>query len=116
MATMDPIHFIPKSRQAAILSGRITHIIAAPHHQEAGTNHWCFYLATSPTTSIQLDCQPSHSIPSTVLPGGSKAYLIVSRELASKAYYNVKTVVWTPFWPSGTADTYPRGARPQCRS
>jgi hypothetical protein len=28
----------------------------------------------------------------------------VSRELASKAYYKVKTVVWTPFWPSGTAD------------
>ncbi|KAL2783122.1 hypothetical protein BJX66DRAFT_345215 [Aspergillus keveii] len=75
---MDPIHFIPKSRRATILSSRITHIIAAPHHQEAATNHWCFYLATSPRTSIQLDCQPSHSIPSTVLPGGSKAYLILS--------------------------------------
>jgi hypothetical protein len=31
----------------------------------------------------------------------------VSRELASKAYYKVKTVVWTPFWPSGTADREP---------
>ncbi|KAJ0415825.1 hypothetical protein BJY00DRAFT_292944 [Aspergillus carlsbadensis] len=78
MTTMDPIHFIPKLRQAAILSTRITHIIAAPHHQEAGTNHWCFYLATEPTTSIQLDCQPSHSIPSTVLADGSKAHLILS--------------------------------------
>ncbi|KAL2823850.1 hypothetical protein BJY01DRAFT_241749 [Aspergillus pseudoustus] len=72
------IHFVPKSRQEHLLSGRITHIIAAPHHQDAGTNHWCFYLATSPTTSIQLDCQPSHSVPSTVLPGGSKAFIIIS--------------------------------------
>jgi hypothetical protein len=27
----------------------------------------------------------------------------VSWELVSKAYYEVKSVVWTPFWPSGTA-------------
>ena len=44
----------------------------------AGTNHWCFYLVVSPTTSIQLDCLPSYSVPSDILPGGSKAYLIVS--------------------------------------
>ncbi|KAL3459363.1 hypothetical protein BJX64DRAFT_205811 [Aspergillus heterothallicus] len=74
----QPVHFVPKSRQSHILSQRVTHIIAAPHHQEAGTNHWCFYLAITPTTSIQLDCQPSHSIPSTVLSGGSQAYIIIS--------------------------------------
>jgi hypothetical protein len=36
----------------------------------------------------------------------SYPFYTVSRELASKAYYKVKTVVWTPFWPSGTADIY----------
>jgi hypothetical protein len=35
-----------------------------------------------------------------------KLPVFVSRELASKAYYKVKTVVWTPFWPSGTADSF----------
>ncbi|PLB39971.1 uncharacterized protein BDW47DRAFT_4626 [Aspergillus candidus] len=74
----QPIHFIPKSQEKRILSLPIQQILAAPHHQEAGTNHWCFYLATSPTTSIQLDCLPSYSVPSTVLPGGSKANIVIS--------------------------------------
>ncbi|KAL4778304.1 hypothetical protein BJX76DRAFT_366495 [Aspergillus varians] len=78
MSQFNPVHFIPKSRQAHLLSLPIQQIIAAPHHQDAGTNHWCFYLATSPTISIQLDCLPSHSIPSAILPGGSKANLVIS--------------------------------------
>ncbi|KAL4912898.1 hypothetical protein BDW62DRAFT_206047 [Aspergillus aurantiobrunneus] len=73
-----PIQFIPKSRQTHLLSLPIQRIIAAPHHQDTGTNHWCFYLAVSPTTSVQLDCLPTYSIPSTTLPGGSKANVIIS--------------------------------------
>ncbi|PLN81505.1 hypothetical protein BDW42DRAFT_168841 [Aspergillus taichungensis] len=75
----EPLHFIPKSQEKHILSLPIQHILAAPHHQEAGTNHWCFYLATSPTTSIQLDCLPSYSVPSTVLANGSKANIVISK-------------------------------------
>ncbi|OJJ07673.1 hypothetical protein ASPVEDRAFT_88911 [Aspergillus versicolor CBS 583.65] len=78
MTEFKPIHFIPEARQEHILSLTVQRIIAAPHHQDAGTNHWCFYLVVSPSTSIKLDCVPSYSAPSDILPGGSKAYLILS--------------------------------------
>ncbi|PWY80793.1 hypothetical protein BO94DRAFT_537003 [Aspergillus sclerotioniger CBS 115572] len=78
MTTFHPIHFIPATRQAHILATPITSARAVGHTQEGGTNHWCFYLETSPSTSIQLDCQPSHSITSTEIPGGSKAFVIIS--------------------------------------
>ncbi|KAL2823783.1 hypothetical protein BDW59DRAFT_92146 [Aspergillus cavernicola] len=78
MATFQPIHFIPKHREPQILSLSIQNIITGPHYQDAGTNHWCFYLETRQNTFIQLDCLPSYSIPSTILPGGSKANLIIS--------------------------------------
>ena len=72
-------------------------IIAAPHRKsEPGTNHWCFYLQTSPNTSVRIDCQPSHSTPGTVLPGGFKANIIVSelpylmsRDVQSHFYLDV---------------------------
>ena len=56
----------------------MTSITVVAHKNLGHTNHWCFDLATSPITSIQLDCQPSHSVPSTVLKEGSKANLIIS--------------------------------------
>lgn len=82
-----PIHFIPRSHEPQILSTRISHIHAVAHQKHAGTNHWSLYLLTTtpPTTTvsnaplaINLDCQPSHSIPSTVLHDGSKANVIFS--------------------------------------
>ena len=79
--TFNPIHFIPSKHESQILSYPITRILAIPHaKQHISTNHWCFYLLTpTPHTSIALDCQPTHSIPATVLVhGGSKANLIFS--------------------------------------
>jgi hypothetical protein len=38
-----------------------------------------FYLATSPTAPIQLDCLPSYSILKINLPGGSNANIVISR-------------------------------------
>ncbi|KAJ5200841.1 hypothetical protein N7472_006045 [Penicillium cf. griseofulvum] len=61
----------------------MTQILAVPHTQNAGTNHWCLYLLVSPEKSVQIDCQPSYSAPSAVLRGGSKANFIVS-ELTHK--------------------------------
>ncbi|PYH87531.1 hypothetical protein BO71DRAFT_404592 [Aspergillus ellipticus CBS 707.79] len=78
MTTFQIIHFIPRDRQAQILALPVHCILACPHSQEAGTNHWCFYLSTSPTTSVQLDCVPSYTAPRTMLPGGSKANLVIS--------------------------------------
>lgn len=83
MSGFQVIHFVPASRQGEILAKPVNRILAIPHQQEGGTNHWCLYLSTSssPTSSVQIDCQPSHSEPSSILPGGSKANLIIS-ELA----------------------------------
>ncbi|KAJ5274325.1 hypothetical protein N7497_004925 [Penicillium chrysogenum] len=83
MATFQPVHFVPKNRQEEILALPVTQILAVPHSQNSGTNHWCLYLSVSPKTSVQFDCQPSYSAPSSILQGGSKAHLIVS-ELACK--------------------------------
>ena len=78
MSTFQPIHYVPASRQAQILAMPVKRILAAPHRQESGTNHWCIYLATSYICSVQIDCQPSYSVPSSVLQGGSKANLVIS--------------------------------------
>ncbi|KNG89487.1 hypothetical protein ANOM_002243 [Aspergillus nomiae NRRL 13137] len=79
----SPIYYIPPSRAPQILSTKILRIIASPHAQvpvetTKRTNHWCFYLCTSETTCVALDCQPSHTVPSSVLAGGSKAYVLLS--------------------------------------
>ncbi|OJJ33890.1 hypothetical protein ASPWEDRAFT_548578 [Aspergillus wentii DTO 134E9] len=75
-------YFIPKHHQSQILALPVQKIIAAAHEKiqdkTTPTNHWCFYILTSPGHSVQLDCQPSYSIPSIHLPGGSKANIIIS--------------------------------------
>ncbi|RAK87244.1 hypothetical protein BO79DRAFT_269709 [Aspergillus costaricaensis CBS 115574] len=78
MPNLQIIHFIPPSREAFILNSPVHSITAVPHTQTAGTNHWCLYLATSDTTSVCIDCQPSHTVPSTVLHGGSKGFIAIS--------------------------------------
>ena len=105
-----PIHYIPASSTALILSQRISVLLVVAHAQftpppslstssaSPPTNHWSFYAiptnndgtttsdSSTPSSSsaierppiIHIDCQPSHSEPSTVLRGGSKANLIIS--------------------------------------
>lgn len=82
MSDFEPIRFVPAQYKAQILKTPVSRIFAVPHAQQDGTNHWCFYLLTPAGNSVAVDCQPSHSIPSTVLAGGSRAFLIVA-ELAS---------------------------------
>lgn len=98
--TFQPIHYIPTSHKPIILPQRIHTILLIAHAQftppptlstttpSPPTNHWSIYLLPPPTSSsppssapqpsIHIDCQPSHTTPSTVLPRGSKANLIVS--------------------------------------
>lgn len=73
------VHFVPAGCQAEMLALPVHYIIAVPHRKQGGTNHWCFYLATSPTTSVRVDCQPSYTEPSSILQGGSKANLVISQ-------------------------------------
>lgn len=89
------IKFIPASKRDIILSTRIVSIEVVAHERlPNGGNHWAFYLHSTPTPTTttnnndnnnnfhttQLDVSPSYSIPSSnpTLPGGSKAFLILS--------------------------------------
>lgn len=74
----NPVHFVPASHKDAILAKKVECIIAAPHSKTTGTNHWCFYLKTGPDASVMIDCQPSYTVSSTVLTGGSKANVVIS--------------------------------------
>ncbi|EAS31004.3 uncharacterized protein CIMG_06483 [Coccidioides immitis RS] len=88
----DLIKYIPPSAKSSLLARKIASIEVVAHEKlPNGGNHWAFYLHTIPSTTtfseshsendhqiIQFDVSPSHSIPSTVLSGGSKAFLILS--------------------------------------
>jgi hypothetical protein len=78
----DPIKYVPSNRRQQILALQIGSISVAGHNKTGSghtfVNHWCLYLHISLNKSIRIDCQPSHSMPSTVMPGGSKAFVIVS--------------------------------------
>ena len=92
--TFQPLRYVPASRQAAVNALPVLRILATPHTQTGvRTNHWCFYLQTGGDTSVRIDCQPSYSIPSTSLPGGSKAFLIVS-ELAYLMSRDVQAIFY----------------------
>ncbi|CAG8057719.1 unnamed protein product [Penicillium salamii] len=83
MSDFQPIHFVPAARQSQMSAMAVERIIAVPHEKITNenigsTNHWYLYLATPSQTSIRVDCQPSHTVPSTVIRGGSKANLVVS--------------------------------------
>ncbi|CAG8286731.1 unnamed protein product [Penicillium nalgiovense] len=65
MSGFQPVHYVPASRQAQMLAMPVKRILAVPHRKAGGTNHWCLYLSTSPTSSIRIDCQPSHAVPSS---------------------------------------------------
>lgn len=90
MSSFQPICFVPASRKTQILAKIVNRILAVGHRQEGGTNHWCIYLSTSPESSVCIDCQPSHTVPSSVLRGGSKANLIIS-ELSQVSSHEAET-------------------------
>lgn len=83
MPGFQAVHFVPARHEQQILDKPIRRVLAVPHEKEQiiNTNHWCFYLSTSSTSSIRLDCQPSHTSTSTVLQGGSKANIVISELL-----------------------------------
>ncbi|KAI1935578.1 hypothetical protein LOZ66_005118 [Ophidiomyces ophidiicola] len=74
----NPVHFIPASKKDNILALPVQSISVAGHEQNAGTNHWCLFARVSPTIAFRIGCQPSYSVPSTILLGGSKSNIILS--------------------------------------
>ncbi|KAI9824339.1 MAG: hypothetical protein M1826_007361 [Phylliscum demangeonii] len=92
--TFHALCYVPRQRQAAISASPVQRILAAAHTSapHSDTNHWCFYLQTTASSSVQLDCQPSHSVPSTVLAAGSKACVVLSEWAAHVTPPDVEAV------------------------
>jgi hypothetical protein len=92
----DPVRFVPPNRQQTILAFQADSISVAAHKKTSlgngFTNHWCLYLRTSQNASVRIDCQPSYSVPSTVIPGGSKAFVIISELPYALSHDAVKDV------------------------
>lgn len=76
----EPVKYIPPSRQNHILALPVQCIHVAAHEpQPCGdkfTNHWAFYLVTSETTSVRIDCTPSGQ--AGLVVGGYKANIVIS--------------------------------------
>lgn len=73
------IHYVPRGcendirRETAIEIHAVAHeLLPAP-----GGNHWCFYIRLSDRRFIQIDATPS-GIAGSIMPGGQKAYVVVS--------------------------------------
>ncbi|OJD18254.1 hypothetical protein AJ78_01693 [Emergomyces pasteurianus Ep9510] len=75
----QPLRYIPAEEKEAMLNLTVLWVDAAAHGRlPKGGNHWCFYLRVSDDRSVRVDISPSYSVPSVVMPGGSKAIMIVS--------------------------------------
>ncbi|KAJ5735631.1 uncharacterized protein N7483_000756 [Penicillium malachiteum] len=75
----QPLHFIPVRQQSEILDKKVQWMYAVAHEKLAqGGNHWCFYFQIGTNNSVNLDITPSYMVPSTSIPGGSKANMVLS--------------------------------------
>ncbi|GJC97633.1 hypothetical protein ColKHC_06459 [Colletotrichum higginsianum] len=79
-----PLRFIPAKNQATTLNFTVGEVRAVAHDiLPDGGNHWCFYLQIAPDMrnpreqSVRIDPTPS-GLPGAVIPGGSKANIVVS--------------------------------------
>lgn len=83
MAPFTPLVYIPGSQKDAILARKVTDIIEIAHKkdvkpgQKGTTNHWVFYLVTSPKESVRIDCTPS-GLNGATSKGSMKANIVVS--------------------------------------
>jgi hypothetical protein len=75
----QPICYVPGNKEAEIRSCQVQEISAVAHDLlDGGANHWCFYLQISGTHTVCLGMAPTHTVPSTILPNGSKGNMIIS--------------------------------------
>lgn len=74
-----PLQFILASQQNEIMNQVVWWVDAVSHDRlPKGGNHWCFYLCIGENHLMRIDITLSYIIPSTSIPGGSKANMIVS--------------------------------------
>ncbi|KAF2462160.1 hypothetical protein BDY21DRAFT_360142 [Lineolata rhizophorae] len=75
--------YIPSSRRDAIRALPVDYVHAVGHSRKPWgnrfTNHWCLYLQTGENSSVRIDMVPSYYVASTVIQGGSKGNLIISK-------------------------------------
>ncbi|KAL2816597.1 hypothetical protein BDW59DRAFT_9544 [Aspergillus cavernicola] len=75
----QPLIFIPAGQQNEILHLPVWSLHAVCHERlPQGGNHWSLYLGVGEPRSVHLDITPSYTIPDVSIPGGSKAYMVLS--------------------------------------
>lgn len=83
-SVFDPVKYIPASERNQLRAWSVRDLLAVAHEPlEVGGNHWCFYLQiedSDGTESVCIDTIPSHITPSSIIPGGSKSYTIISKK------------------------------------
>lgn len=83
--TFVPIKYVPASEKEGIRAKEILRLRAVAHAKKEGpyeggfTNHWCLYLQTGDEESVRIDAQPNLQQKATVLKGGFKADVIISK-------------------------------------
>ncbi|KAK7757133.1 hypothetical protein SLS62_000680 [Diatrype stigma] len=73
------IHFVPRGCEDGIRRETASEAYAVAHEllPAPGGNHWCFYIGLSNKRFVQIDATPS-GIAGSIMPGGQKAYVVVS--------------------------------------
>lgn len=75
----QPLRFVPAGQQNEIMAKAIWWVDVVGHNRlPKGGNHWCLYLRVGENRSVCIGITPSYTVPSTSIPGGSKANMIVS--------------------------------------
>ncbi|KXG51415.1 uncharacterized protein PGRI_094270 [Penicillium griseofulvum] len=77
--TFPAVKFIPSTEKETILNSNalILYAVGGETLSEGG-NHWCLYLNISRGQSVCIDITPSYNVPGVEVPGGSKAFMLIS--------------------------------------
>ncbi|KAJ5803801.1 uncharacterized protein N7518_000104 [Penicillium psychrosexuale] len=90
--SFQPVRFIPSAEKEDMLNSTVLFLYAVGHQPlSEGGNHWCLYLGVGDGRSVCIDATPSYNVPAIKMPGGLKAFMLISllsyiySELAEKA-------------------------------
>ena len=77
--SFQPVRFIPSAEKEDILNSTVLFLYAVGHHPlSEGGNHWCLYLDVGDGGSVYINATPSYNVPAIKMPGGSKAFILIS--------------------------------------
>ncbi|KAJ5181287.1 hypothetical protein N7491_000840 [Penicillium cf. griseofulvum] len=77
--TFQAVRFIRSTEKETILNSNVLLLYAVGGETlSEGGNHWCLYLDIGLGQSVCIDITPSYNVPGVKIPGGSKAFMLIS--------------------------------------